>query len=37
MVTFLPLKTGALARLSDGFIVGWPLSPNQYSGRYISA
>src|ERR1700761_1443268 len=35
MVTFLPLTTGGLARLSLLFGCGWPFSPNQYSGRYI--
>src|SRR5580704_16604062 len=35
-VTFVPLKVGGLARLSELFTVGWAPLPNQCSGRYIS-
>src|SRR5258708_34911599 len=37
IVTLVPLKVGALARLSELFTIGWPSWPNQYSGRYSSA
>ena len=35
IVTWLPLKVGGVARLSEGFSVGAAPVPNQYSGRYI--